>query len=191
MGMSPNSSHPCLPRLCPHVHSLCLCLFLPCKLVHLYGFSRFHIHALIYDNCFSFSYLLHSVWQARVPSMSLQMTHFHSSGALWWSRGVGAGVGGRFTREGIFAYLELIKSWYSKNYHNTVKQLYSNGKKIKYFKAQRIKKRVWLIWSSPSSHDSFPHKLFMDHSSLERCWPACQSLATYVDFSLEMWLSAS
>lgn len=43
---------------------------------------------------------------------------------------MGAGVGGRLKREGIFVYFELIKLWYSKNYH-TVKQLYSNGKKIK------------------------------------------------------------
>ena len=34
---------------------------LPCKQVHLYHFSRFHIHALIYDICFSLSDLLHSV----------------------------------------------------------------------------------------------------------------------------------
>ena len=29
-------------------------LFLPCKPVHLYHFSRFHIYALTYDICFSF-----------------------------------------------------------------------------------------------------------------------------------------
>ena len=34
---------------------------LPCKLAHLYHFSRFHIHALIYNICFSLSDLLHSV----------------------------------------------------------------------------------------------------------------------------------
>ena len=38
---------------------------LPCKPVHLYHFSRFHIHGLIYDICFSLSDLLHSVWQSR------------------------------------------------------------------------------------------------------------------------------
>ena len=43
----------------------------------------------------------------------------------------------------------------------------------------------------PSSRDSFPHKLFMDPSSLELCWPACQPLATGVDCSLEMRCSAS
>ena len=36
-------------------------LFLPCKPVHLYNFSRYHTYALIYDNCFSRSDLLHSV----------------------------------------------------------------------------------------------------------------------------------
>ena len=34
---------------------------LPCKPVHLYHLSRFHIHALIYDISFSLSDLLHSV----------------------------------------------------------------------------------------------------------------------------------
>ena len=34
---------------------------LPCKDVHQYHLSRFHIYALIYDICFSFSDLLHSV----------------------------------------------------------------------------------------------------------------------------------
>ena len=34
---------------------------LPCKLVHLYHFSRLHIYALIYDICFSLSDLLHFV----------------------------------------------------------------------------------------------------------------------------------
>ena len=36
-------------------------LFLLCKQVHLCHFSRFHIYVLIYDICFSFSALLHSV----------------------------------------------------------------------------------------------------------------------------------
>ena len=36
-------------------------LFLPCKQVHLYHFSRFHIYTLTYDICFSLSDLLHSV----------------------------------------------------------------------------------------------------------------------------------
>ena len=36
-------------------------LFLPCKYIHQYHFSRCHIYALIYDICFSLSDLTHSV----------------------------------------------------------------------------------------------------------------------------------
>ena len=81
----PNSSdHPLpLSPVCPYVCSLPLCLFLPWRLVHLYHFSRFHVYALIYDLCFSLSDILHSVWQSLGPSMSLQMTQFHSF--LWLS----------------------------------------------------------------------------------------------------------
>ena len=55
-SQSPNSSPHCFPPLV----SICLfstsvSLFLPCKPVHLYHFSRFHIYALIYDICFSLS----------------------------------------------------------------------------------------------------------------------------------------
>ena len=55
---------PSLPL--PPLVSICLfstsvSLFLPCKPVHLYHFSRFHIYALTYDICFSLSDLLHSV----------------------------------------------------------------------------------------------------------------------------------
>ena len=35
--------------------------FLPCKQVHQYHFSRFHIYALMYDICFSLPDLHHSV----------------------------------------------------------------------------------------------------------------------------------
>ena len=56
-------------------------LFLPCKPIHLYHFSRFHIYALIYDICFSLFDLLHSIWQSLGPSTSLQMTQFLS--LLW------------------------------------------------------------------------------------------------------------
>ena len=56
---------------------------LPCKPAHLYHFSRFHIHALIYDICFSLSDWLHSVWQSLDPSTSQQMTQFRSF--LWLS----------------------------------------------------------------------------------------------------------
>ena len=44
-----------------HLLSTSVSLFLPCKLVHLYRFSRFHIYVLIYGICFSLSDLLHSV----------------------------------------------------------------------------------------------------------------------------------
>ena len=50
--------------------------FLPWNDVHHYHFSKFHIHELIYEICFSFSDLLHSVWQTPGPSTSLQMTQF-------------------------------------------------------------------------------------------------------------------
>ena len=36
-------------------------LFLPCKQVLQYHFSRFHVYALLYNICFSLSDLLHSV----------------------------------------------------------------------------------------------------------------------------------
>ena len=49
------------PLVSIRLFSTCVSLFLPCKLVHLYHFSRFHIYALIYDICFSLSNLLHSV----------------------------------------------------------------------------------------------------------------------------------
>ena len=72
---------PPLPHFPPlgsmHLFSTSVSLFLPCKLVHLYHFSRFHIYALIYI-CFSLSDLLHSVWQSPDPSMSLQTTQFCS-----------------------------------------------------------------------------------------------------------------
>ena len=57
--------------------------FLPCKLVHLYHFSRFHIYALIYDICFSLSDLLYFIWQSLDPTTSLQMTQFRSF--IWLS----------------------------------------------------------------------------------------------------------
>ena len=75
------------PRFSPLVSirffSTSVSLFLPCKPVHLYHFSRFQIHALIYDICFTLSDLLQSVWQSLGPSTSLQMTQFHSF--LWLS----------------------------------------------------------------------------------------------------------
>ena len=58
--------------------SLSLSLFLPYKEVPLYHFSRFYIYTLIYI-CFSVPDCLHSVWQTRCSSTSLQMTQLHSS----------------------------------------------------------------------------------------------------------------
>ena len=49
---SPVSTHP---------FSTSTFLFLPCKQLYLYHFSRFHIYALIYNICLSLSDLLHSV----------------------------------------------------------------------------------------------------------------------------------
>ena len=54
-----------VPRFPPLVYillfSTSVSLFLPCKLVHLYHYSRFHIYTLIYDICFFLSDLLHSL----------------------------------------------------------------------------------------------------------------------------------
>ena len=76
----PPPAHPHFPLLVSiRLFSTSVSLFLPCKPVHLYHFSRFHIYALIYDICFSLSDLLHSVWQSLGPSTS----QFHSF--LWLS----------------------------------------------------------------------------------------------------------
>ena len=71
------------PLVSIYLFSTSVSLFLPCKPVHLYHFSRFHIYVLINGICFSLSQLLHSVWQSLDPSTSLQMTQFRSF--LWWS----------------------------------------------------------------------------------------------------------
>ena len=55
-----DSSHPLLPLLSTGLLSVSEFLFQPCKLVHQYHFSRFHIYALIYDIPFSLSDFLHS-----------------------------------------------------------------------------------------------------------------------------------
>ena len=47
------------PLVSIRLFSTSVSLFLPRKPVHLYRFSRFHIHAFIYDICFSLSDLLH------------------------------------------------------------------------------------------------------------------------------------
>ena len=57
--VTPSPSFP--PLVSIHLFSTSVSLFLPCKLVHLYHFSRFHIYAFIYNICFSLSDLLHSV----------------------------------------------------------------------------------------------------------------------------------
>ena len=75
----PHRSFPPLVSICPF--STSVSQLLPCKPAHLYHFSRFHIHALIYDICFSLSDLLNSVWQSLDPSTSQQMTQFRSF--LW------------------------------------------------------------------------------------------------------------
>ena len=88
-SQSPNSSHlhlptPCFPPLVSiRLFSTSVSLFLPCKPVHLYHFSRFHIYALRDNTCFSPSDLLHSVWQSLGPSTSIQMNQFRSF--LWLS----------------------------------------------------------------------------------------------------------
>ena len=83
--ITPPSPRPCgFPSLVSmRLFSTSVSQLLPCKAVHLYHFSRFHIHALIYDICFSLSDLLHSVWQSLDPSTSPQMTQFRSF--LWLS----------------------------------------------------------------------------------------------------------
>ena len=64
-SQSPNSSpphpHHFLPLVSIRFFSTSVSRFLPCKLVHLYHFSRFHIYAVIYDICFSLLDLPHSV----------------------------------------------------------------------------------------------------------------------------------
>ena len=61
----PPSTPPTPPRFPPLVSvrlfSTSVSLFLPCKQLPLYHFSRFHVYALIYDICFSLSDLLRSV----------------------------------------------------------------------------------------------------------------------------------
>ena len=59
------SIHPTLSfSSCVHSpFSTSVSLFLPCKYIFQFNFSRFHIYALIYYICFSFSDWLHSIWQ--------------------------------------------------------------------------------------------------------------------------------
>ena len=70
---------PSFPPLVPvHLFSTSVSLFLLCRWVHLYHFSEFYMHELIYNTWFSLPDLLHSVWQALGPPTSLQMSQFHS-----------------------------------------------------------------------------------------------------------------
>ena len=70
----PNPSHLPLHSLVSfHLFSISVSLFLLCKEVHLYHFSRSYIPAFIRGICFSLSVLLHSVWQSLGPVKSLQM----------------------------------------------------------------------------------------------------------------------
>ena len=79
-SQSPNSSHhhhhlrhfP--PLVSIRLFSTSVSLFLPCKPVRLYHFSRLHIYVLIYAICFSLSDLLHSVWQSLDPSAGRFLT---------------------------------------------------------------------------------------------------------------------
>ena len=57
------SIHPALssPTVSINPFSTFVSSFLPCRQVHHYHFSRFHIYVLVYIICFSLSGLLHSV----------------------------------------------------------------------------------------------------------------------------------
>ena len=65
--ITPPSPPPCdfPPLVSIRLFSTSVSQPLSCKPVHLYHFSRFHIHALIYDICFSLSDLLHSMTVSR------------------------------------------------------------------------------------------------------------------------------
>ena len=79
----PKSSHPfpLLVSLC--LFSTCVSLFLLCKQVHLYHYTRFHICVLMHNIHFFLSNLLHYVWQSLGLPTFLQMAQFHSF--LWLS----------------------------------------------------------------------------------------------------------
>ena len=53
--------NPLVPK---RLFSMSASLFLPCKQIHLYHFSRFHLHVLICAICFSLSDLLHPKFRA-------------------------------------------------------------------------------------------------------------------------------
>ena len=77
-----------LPPPCP-LMSLCLLstsvsLFLLCKQVHLFHFSRFHIYVLICNACFSLSDLLPD------PGLLTELSPLDSRFSVWqdWERGL-------------------------------------------------------------------------------------------------------
>ena len=78
-----NSSHLHHPSMSTCPFSTSASLFPPCKTVHLYHFSRFHIYALTWNICLSISDLFHFVWQTVGPPISLWMTQFCSF--IWLS----------------------------------------------------------------------------------------------------------
>ena len=75
--------HHFTPLVSIRLFSTSVSLFLPCKPVHLYHFSRLRIYVLLHDIWFSLSDLLYSVWQSLDASTCLQMTQFCSF--LWLS----------------------------------------------------------------------------------------------------------
>ena len=80
MKMLLSQFRPPSPYLLVHLSILYICVSIPAlELGSLVPFfSRFHIYVLIYSICFSFSDLLHSIGETLGPSMSVQITLFHS-----------------------------------------------------------------------------------------------------------------
>ena len=72
---SPSHSHSTSTNL----FSMSASLLLPYKQVHLYHFSRFHVHTLTYGICFSPPDLLHCVKQALGSSTSLERSDRQST----------------------------------------------------------------------------------------------------------------
>ena len=70
------------PAVSTSLFSMSASLFLPCRQVHQYHFSRFHIYAFTIRYLF-FCFLLHSVKQALGSSTSVQLTYILSF--LWLS----------------------------------------------------------------------------------------------------------
>ena len=73
---------PSSPHLCPHVCTLGLHLYSCLSIGLSVSFSRFYIHALIFDICFSLSDLLYSVYQTLGMSLSIFLHLFNS---LYWN----------------------------------------------------------------------------------------------------------